>query len=215
MTTTIAQRDTILVETIEQIDARPRWLSAWTIHHANHLRDSRDGLKVGGHQASCASISTIMAAFYFTALRPQDKVAVKPHARAGAARNPLSAWPAIRGQLEEFVGLAARRAIHRAPKIAVSAFTRMRGRGRPKRSNTGSSSRVAAARGGGRSTDRSRSYPGQPPSVARPRPSRSSSVRMFDARRTTAAPTGVSAMPLARRSNSKAKFVLEFRECCG
>jgi pyruvate dehydrogenase E1 component len=67
------------VDLIELLDARLRWLSAWIIHNANHLRESRDGLKVGGHQASCASMSTIMAALYFTALRPQDKVAVKPH----------------------------------------------------------------------------------------------------------------------------------------
>jgi len=66
--------------TLEALDTRLRWLSAWTIHHANHLRESRDGLKVGGHQASCASISTIMAALYFHALGPNDKVAVKPHA---------------------------------------------------------------------------------------------------------------------------------------
>ncbi len=65
---------------VDLIDTRLRWLSAWTIHNANHRRDSRDGLKVGGHQASCASMSTIMAALYFTALRPQDRVAVKPHA---------------------------------------------------------------------------------------------------------------------------------------
>ena len=65
---------------IETIDARLRWLASWTIHNANHLRDSRDGLKVGGHQASCASISTIMAALYFAALGPNDRVAVKPHA---------------------------------------------------------------------------------------------------------------------------------------
>lgn len=68
------------VALVEQLDTRLRWLSSWTIHNANHLRESRDGLKVGGHQASCASISTIMAALYFTALRPEDKVAVKPHA---------------------------------------------------------------------------------------------------------------------------------------
>lgn len=65
---------------LEWIDARLRWLSAWTIHNANHLRDSRDGLKVGGHQASCASMSTIMSTLYFHALGPNDKVAVKPHA---------------------------------------------------------------------------------------------------------------------------------------
>lgn len=68
------------VALLEAIEARLRWLSAWTIHHANHIRESRDGLKVGGHQASCASITAIMTALYFGALRPQDKVAVKPHA---------------------------------------------------------------------------------------------------------------------------------------
>ena len=68
------------IAALEQIDTRLRWLSSWMIHNANHLREKRDGLKVGGHQASCASISTIMAALYFHALRPQDKVAVKPHA---------------------------------------------------------------------------------------------------------------------------------------
>ncbi len=69
-----------VVAALETLDARLRWLSAWTIHHANHLRDARDGLKVGGHQASCASMTAIMAVLYFHVLRPQDRVAVKPHA---------------------------------------------------------------------------------------------------------------------------------------
>src|SRR5712675_1877433 len=56
------------------------WLSSWTIHHANHIRPNADGLKVGGHQASSASLATIMSALYFSVLRPQDRVAVKPHA---------------------------------------------------------------------------------------------------------------------------------------
>src|SRR6516225_477647 len=56
------------------------WLSSWTIHHANHIRQNSDGLKVGGHQASSASLATIMTALYFKVLRPQDRVAVKPHA---------------------------------------------------------------------------------------------------------------------------------------
>jgi pyruvate dehydrogenase E1 component len=68
------------IAAIEALDARLRWLSAWTVHNANHLREKRDGLKVGGHQASCASMTAIMAALYFHALRPQDKVSVKPHA---------------------------------------------------------------------------------------------------------------------------------------
>ncbi|MEA3068007.1 MAG: pyruvate dehydrogenase component [Sphingomonadales bacterium] len=62
------------------LDERLRWLSAWTIHHANHIRTSDDGLKVGGHQASCASMTAIMAALYFHALGENDRVAVKPHA---------------------------------------------------------------------------------------------------------------------------------------
>jgi pyruvate dehydrogenase E1 component len=56
------------------------WLSAWMIHHANHVRPNRDGLKVGGHQASCASVISIMTALYFEILKPEDRLAVKPHA---------------------------------------------------------------------------------------------------------------------------------------
>lgn len=68
------------IEALKILDERLLWLSAWTIHHANHLRESSDGLKVGGHQASCASMTSIMAALYFHALGPNDRVAVKPHA---------------------------------------------------------------------------------------------------------------------------------------
>src|SRR6476646_2066097 len=68
------------IEALKTLDERLRWLSAWTIHHANHIRENEDGLKVGGHQASCASITEIMAALYFHALGPNDRVAVKPHA---------------------------------------------------------------------------------------------------------------------------------------
>lgn len=72
-----ANDDTAL---IADLDRKVHWLSAWMIHNANHLRESRDGLKVGGHQASSASIATIMSALYFSVLRPEDRVAVKPHA---------------------------------------------------------------------------------------------------------------------------------------
>jgi pyruvate dehydrogenase E1 component len=68
------------IEALKTLDERLRWLSAWTIHHANHIRENQDGLKVGGHQASCASMSAIMAALYFHALGENDRVAVKPHA---------------------------------------------------------------------------------------------------------------------------------------
>src|SRR6185437_10376525 len=68
------------IEALKILDERLRWLSAWTIHHANHVRENTDGLKVGGHQASCSSMTAIMAALYFHALGPNDRVAVKPHA---------------------------------------------------------------------------------------------------------------------------------------
>jgi pyruvate dehydrogenase E1 component len=68
------------IESLKIVEERLRWLSAWTIHHANHIRESADGLKVGGHQASCASMTAIMAALYFHALGENDRVAVKPHA---------------------------------------------------------------------------------------------------------------------------------------
>src|SRR4029450_6130430 len=67
------------IASLKLLDGRLRWISAWTIHHANHIRESADGLKVGGHQASCASMSALMTALYFHALGPNDRVAVKPH----------------------------------------------------------------------------------------------------------------------------------------
>ncbi len=63
-----------------RLSSKALWLSSWTIHHANHIRPNRDGLKVGGHQASSASLATILSALYFSVLRPEDRVAVKPHA---------------------------------------------------------------------------------------------------------------------------------------
>jgi pyruvate dehydrogenase E1 component len=80
MADTLLQDRATLISALEQLDTRLRWLSSWMVHNANHIREKRDGLKVGGHQASCASMTAIMSALYFHALRPQDKVAVKPHA---------------------------------------------------------------------------------------------------------------------------------------
>ncbi|MER9223400.1 transketolase [Mesorhizobium sp. M0644] len=64
---------------LNEIERCASWLAAWTIHHANHVREG-DEIKVGGHQASSASLSTIMTALYGSVLRPQDRVVVKPHA---------------------------------------------------------------------------------------------------------------------------------------
>jgi pyruvate dehydrogenase E1 component len=68
------------LEILRELERKVLWLASWTIHHANHVRENADGLKVGGHQASSASLATIMTAAYFHTLRPQDRVAVKPHA---------------------------------------------------------------------------------------------------------------------------------------
>src|SRR2546422_4114857 len=68
------------VELLSALARKVLWLSSWTIHHANHIRPNSDGLKVGGHQASSASLANIMTALYFAVLRPEDRVAVKPHA---------------------------------------------------------------------------------------------------------------------------------------
>ena len=68
------------MEILHALERKVLWLSSWMIHNANHLRESRDGLKVGGHQASSASVATMMTALYFDVLGPQDRVAVKPHA---------------------------------------------------------------------------------------------------------------------------------------
>jgi pyruvate dehydrogenase E1 component len=65
---------------LAELERKALWLSSWIIHHANHVRPNRDGLKVGGHQASSASVVTLLTALFFSALRPEDRVAVKPHA---------------------------------------------------------------------------------------------------------------------------------------
>jgi pyruvate dehydrogenase E1 component len=76
----VAASDARRLEILHQLERKLLWLSAWMVHHANHIRPNRDGLKVGGHQASCASVISIMAALYFEIARPQDRIAVKPHA---------------------------------------------------------------------------------------------------------------------------------------
>ena len=76
--TALPQSDELAI--LRALERKVLWLAAWTVHNANHLRDNSDGLKVGGHQASSASLAAIMTALYFYVLRPEDRVAVKPHA---------------------------------------------------------------------------------------------------------------------------------------
>jgi pyruvate dehydrogenase E1 component len=93
------------IEALKILDQRLLWLSAWTIHHANHVRKNDDGLKVGGHQASCASMTAIMAALYFHALGPNDRVAVKPHAGPVLHAIHYLLGSQSRDSLENFRGL--------------------------------------------------------------------------------------------------------------
>jgi pyruvate dehydrogenase E1 component len=65
---------------LRTLEKKALWLSTWMIHNANHVRPNRDGLKVGGHQASSASVATLITALYLDVMRPQDRLAVKPHA---------------------------------------------------------------------------------------------------------------------------------------
>lgn len=88
---------------LTDLERRVLWLASWTIHHANHGRDP-DVVKVGGHQASSASLATIMTALYFSVLKPEDRVAVKPHASPVFHAIHYLAGLQTRDKLENFRG---------------------------------------------------------------------------------------------------------------
>jgi pyruvate dehydrogenase E1 component len=68
------------LDVLREIERRVLWLSTAIIHDANRVRPNPTGLKVGGHQASCASMVSIMTSLWFDHLTPADRVSVKPHA---------------------------------------------------------------------------------------------------------------------------------------
>ncbi len=68
------------LEVLDRIQRRVLWLGTFMVHHANVIRPNEDGIKVGGHQASSASVVTLLTALYFKALRSGDAIAVKAHA---------------------------------------------------------------------------------------------------------------------------------------
>jgi pyruvate dehydrogenase E1 component len=65
---------------LDRIQRKVLWLSTWMVHHANAVRPNPDGIKTGGHQASSASVVSLLTALYFKELGPGDVVAVKAHA---------------------------------------------------------------------------------------------------------------------------------------
>ena len=68
------------LEALDAIQRRVLWLATSIVHHANKVRETPSGVKVGGHQASSASMVSVMTALYFAFLRAPDRVSVKPHA---------------------------------------------------------------------------------------------------------------------------------------
>src|SRR5919107_855666 len=67
------------VGVLDEIQRRVLWLAISMVHHANRVRPNPSGIKVGGHQASSASMVTLMTALWFHHLRAPDRVSVKPH----------------------------------------------------------------------------------------------------------------------------------------
>ncbi|CAA9498114.1 MAG: Pyruvate dehydrogenase E1 component like, partial [uncultured Solirubrobacteraceae bacterium] len=72
--------DDLDLEALDSIQRRVLWLATAIVHHANRVRPNPSGIKVGGHQASSASMVSLMTALWFGSLRGPDRVSVKPHA---------------------------------------------------------------------------------------------------------------------------------------
>jgi pyruvate dehydrogenase E1 component len=68
------------LEVLKEIERRVLWLAVRIVDAANRERDTGDGVKVGGHQASSASLVSVMTALWFAHLDATDRVSVKPHA---------------------------------------------------------------------------------------------------------------------------------------
>jgi len=68
------------LDVLQAVESRVLWLATSIVHHANRVRRTPSGVKVGGHQSSSASMVSIMTALWFHHLRAPDRVSVKPHA---------------------------------------------------------------------------------------------------------------------------------------
>jgi pyruvate dehydrogenase E1 component len=68
------------LDVLDRVQDRVLWLATAIVHHANRVRPNRSGVKVGGHQASSASMVSLMTALWFAVLEAPDRVSVKPHA---------------------------------------------------------------------------------------------------------------------------------------
>ena len=76
----VAASPEVDLDVLDAVQRRVLWLATSIVHHANRVRATPSGVKVGGHQASSASMASIMSALYFAHMRAPDRVSVKPHA---------------------------------------------------------------------------------------------------------------------------------------
>ena len=83
----LSARDSVL----SQIQDRVLWLAMQMVYHANEVRENPDGLKVGGHQASSASVVTLLTALYFDFMRAGDRIFDQAPRLSGLPRHPVSA----------------------------------------------------------------------------------------------------------------------------
>ena len=95
-------------------------MSTWMIDNANHLRTPRDGMKVGGHQSSSAGSVTLLTALYCSAMRPQDRIAVKPHASPAMHAMQYLKGRQFRDQLDISLRSEALRATPRARRTRLT-----------------------------------------------------------------------------------------------
>jgi pyruvate dehydrogenase E1 component len=95
MAVTAAQPPALDLAALDRVQRRVLWLATAIVHHANRVRPNASGLKVGGHQASSASMVSLMTALWFGFLEAPDRVSVKPHASP-----VLHAINALLGRLE-------------------------------------------------------------------------------------------------------------------
>ena len=132
---------------LTELEKKVLWLSTWTIHNANHLRDGADGLKVGGHQASSASLATIMTALYFAVLRPRGPGRRQAACEPDLPRHPVSPrQPDAARSSRISAATRARSPIRRAPRTSTTSTSRpARSASASRRRSSPASSRITSS----------------------------------------------------------------------
>src|SRR5438876_790843 len=134
---------------LERIQRKVLWLATWMVHWAN-TRPNADGTKVGGHQASSASVVSLLTALYGKALRTDDLVAVKAHAAPAfyalqylRGRLPMEALAGLR----QFGGLQAYPSRRKNPELVQLSTGSLRLGGPRSAGRSSAAARDGPARG--------------------------------------------------------------------